>query len=309
MSTRVDYHDRTAWLDGRAELGSTRIGASEVACVLGVSPYGSPWSVWARRHGVEAKQTAAMQAGNDFESLVVDWFLRERGALEVVARGLSIWHDDVLAVTPDCAYIDAEGRLAVLEVKCPHRAGHGAWTWQDGATVTPGWWDTPAEDLGAPGWYIAQVQAQLALTGAEYADLVGFFGPHDVHVIRIEPDPAWWASTRATLDAWRRRHLLGEVDWTESSEPDPDGSDECLRLALQRCTRPQRDATEAEAELLASALAVSAAREAANARHGEARRALTDAMIAGGGPRRIVCPVGSAHIDKRGVLHVRAARD
>lgn len=307
--TRIDYTDREAWLAGRAELGRTRIGASEVACVLGISPYGSPWSVWAKRHGVKQKQTASMKAGNDFEALVVDWFLRDRGALHVEARGLSIWHDDVVAVTPDCVYRDADDRPALLEVKCPHVNGHGAWMWEDGATVSPGWWDGAAESLGAPGWYIAQVQAQLALTGAEYADLVAFFGPHDVRVVRIEPDPTWWASTRATLDGWRRRHLLGEVEWDQSSEPDPDESDACLRMTLQRCTRPEREATADETVMIVEALGAKADKEAAEARHGDARRALSDAMIAGGWPRRIVSALGSAHVDKRGVLHVRAARD
>lgn len=59
------------WHKARAE----GIGASEIAAVLGLSPFESRFSLWWRkREGWHLEETAAMEAGTRAEPVIVDWF-------------------------------------------------------------------------------------------------------------------------------------------------------------------------------------------------------------------------------------------
>lgn len=62
--------DEAAWLEARR----AGIGASEIAAVLGISPYASPFSLyWSKVHGWEIEDTGDMEAGRRMESAIADW--------------------------------------------------------------------------------------------------------------------------------------------------------------------------------------------------------------------------------------------
>lgn len=76
--TAVD--ERLEWL-GRRRTG---LGASDVAAILGLSPWTSPWSLWADKVGLlplDAGDTDEMRFGRWLELAVGPWFAHETGLL------------------------------------------------------------------------------------------------------------------------------------------------------------------------------------------------------------------------------------
>lgn len=69
--------DRDTWLDWRKD----GIGASDVAAIIGLSPWASPWSVWADKAGLlpPAPENEAMAAGRWLEAAIGPWFTHETG--------------------------------------------------------------------------------------------------------------------------------------------------------------------------------------------------------------------------------------
>jgi putative phage-type endonuclease len=63
--------DRADWLHAR----QSGIGASEIAAVLGISPWESPFSLyWRKVEGWQAEPNAEMSAGTRAEPVIADWF-------------------------------------------------------------------------------------------------------------------------------------------------------------------------------------------------------------------------------------------
>lgn len=103
----VPYADRDEWL----ELRRTGLGASEVAAIVGVSPYDSPYSVWARKVGEipERSPDEAMMWGTLLEAAIrkrVEWIT----GLHAIAIGAMVRHpsEPWAFATLDGALIESE---------------------------------------------------------------------------------------------------------------------------------------------------------------------------------------------------------
>jgi len=157
--------DRDAWLAARRK----GIGASEIAAVMGISPWESPFSLyWRKVNGWDVEETEQMRTGTLLEPAIADWAAEEidpLGNLMFVAAGLyaSTERPWQLA-TPDrlvyvactdcdgpgwaCGVCDGSGVKgapgAVLECKWT-----GSWD---------GWGEQETDDI--PVHYRAQVQQQ-----------------------------------------------------------------------------------------------------------------------------------------------------
>lgn len=84
--------DREAWLAARRE----GIGASEIAAVMGISPWESPFSIfWRKRNGWDIAPTEIMETGTRLEPAIADWWAHEamEDGWDVVPGGL-YQHDD-----------------------------------------------------------------------------------------------------------------------------------------------------------------------------------------------------------------------
>ncbi len=116
MTAAVEAPVGAATLLGRFEPGTpewhaarmTRIGGSEVAAVLGLSPWQSPYSLWhAKRNGWVTESNAAMDWGTRVEPALVGWFF-DQHPFEQVPGGTFVHHGrswqlanpDALAVNP-----------------------------------------------------------------------------------------------------------------------------------------------------------------------------------------------------------------
>lgn len=69
--------DRQKWLEERR----TGLGGSDIAAILGLNPYESPYTVWADKLGLlpEREDSEAMRQGRDFENYVAQRFCEKSG--------------------------------------------------------------------------------------------------------------------------------------------------------------------------------------------------------------------------------------
>jgi hypothetical protein len=112
----------------------------------------------------------------------------------------------------------------------------------------------------------------------------------------------------AYAEGWRAAYLLGDTP-----PAPPLGTDALARwqALLPRTDRSARPTTEAEADLIAAALAASAEEAAAKGRKDTARRALVESMSPAAEVdrvQRLFGPTGSASLSKTGVLTVKAPK-
>lgn len=155
------------------ELRKHGIGASEIAAVLGMSPWSTPLEVWMRKSTptrgplVEPKPTVNTTLGHVLEPALRQHYIDETG-IEVV-EGETMQHPiypHVLA-TPDGLSID--GRSG-LEIKCV--GSRMVWRdWQDGEVLPP--------------YVKAQCYLNLAVTGREFWDVAAHLGGTDFQIFNV----------------------------------------------------------------------------------------------------------------------------
>lgn len=68
--------DRAEWLQWRR----SGIGASDVGAIMGLSPFASPWSIWAAKVlDIEQEENEVMEAGRWLEAAIGPWFADRTG--------------------------------------------------------------------------------------------------------------------------------------------------------------------------------------------------------------------------------------
>ncbi|MEM9611252.1 MAG: YqaJ viral recombinase family protein, partial [Actinomycetota bacterium] len=159
-----EWH-RGDWLEWRR----AGIGASDVAGILGISPFASPYSVWASKvHSVDAEETEPMRWGHLLEDAIADEF--------AVRTGLHVSHAQEWAQHPDRSWarctldrkvfddVGGTDPLGELEIK----------------TTSARAWETFGDEL--PEYYLAQVMWQLFVTGLERAWVATLVGGQRLHI-------------------------------------------------------------------------------------------------------------------------------
>lgn len=131
------------------------LGASDVAAVLGISPWASPYTMFLDKTGQrEDEDTEAMEAGRMLEPAIGPWFEQRTG---LVVMGEQMWcthpeHewaratlDGIVCESPESTFADALGGLEIKTTSDPIAK-----------------WDE-----GIPAMYQAQAQWQMFVTGME----------------------------------------------------------------------------------------------------------------------------------------------
>lgn len=137
------------WLKAREE----GVGASEVAALVGLSPWETPFSLYLKKtHQVPpTEENDAMRRGHYLEDAVVQWWMHETGEQVIKASAA-----DIIYVHPDHPYMRVtpdrivRGRKKILEVKS--------------TSINMG--DT------IPDYFLAQVTYQMYVTGIHQAELI-----------------------------------------------------------------------------------------------------------------------------------------
>lgn len=179
-STIIRPSTREEWLDVR----KSGIGSSEVATIVGLNPWETPYQLWRRKVGIDApkEENFAMKAGHYLEDAVSRFWADETGR-EIIKRSAVDWiiRDNdrpYLQVSPDRTYwLTGEKRndtnKGILECKTTQMA-------------------VDADDL--PKHWFCQVQYQLGVAGLEHGSLAWLcsgreFGYKDIDLV---PDFYQW---------------------------------------------------------------------------------------------------------------------
>lgn len=219
----------TEWLTWRRQ----GIGASDIAPILGLSPFSSAYSVWldkTEQVPPDEGGTLAMRRGQHMESFILDEFQTESG-LVVGHRG-ERFEDDWIRCTLDGG-VDPDGAIEVVETK---NTSHYPW-------------DEP------PIHYYLQCQWQMLNTGAKKAHLVAMH-PRSLEVYVIDRDNE---DIEAMLDAAERfwkRNVCGRV------APEPTGAD--LDAVRQRWPESVAKKVEVDEAVFSLVMQLEAAKDAAS---------------------------------------------
>ncbi|WP_295457840.1 lambda-exonuclease family protein [uncultured Thiodictyon sp.] len=188
MMNVIDLPQRTpAWLEWRAG----GVSASDVAILLGLSPFKTPWRLWAEKTGLVRSEA----------ELSSDWFRNKgTGGEDAVRWAFEEKHDTMLLalcgeseeqplIRASFDGIDDDGRPVELKVSCQKVY-------------------MEVLDLGrestAYKLYWPQVQTQLYVSGQTLGWLVFYYGPGAMVEFEVERDEVFIAQTLVPgcLDFW-----------------------------------------------------------------------------------------------------------
>jgi len=141
------------WLEWRRK----GIGASDIAAIIGVSPYSTPYQVWLEKTGKSTGFAGnyATQRGSELEVKARARY--ELVSLEDMPPGIAI-HPSYEIVRVSLDGIRRPDCKKILEIKCPGIDSH-----------------LTALENKVPDHYEPQVQYQLAATGADELDYFSFY--------------------------------------------------------------------------------------------------------------------------------------
>jgi putative phage-type endonuclease len=220
--------DRAQWLEERR----SGIGGSDVAPMLGLSPWKTPFALWQDKTGraVEVEPDEAQRERMHFGTVLEDVVAREHAARtgQRVQRVTSMLrHPDVpialanldRAIVEDgsrARWDQAAGRVlgarGILECKTAHALAQNSADWGE-----------PGTDQ-VPAYYWMQVQWYLGIARLPYADLACLFGGQRFVIYTIASDAAIFSDLLSEADRWWRAHVVADVP------PQPRTEDEARAL-------------------------------------------------------------------------------
>jgi predicted phage-related endonuclease len=227
---------------------SRGIGASEAAMVLGISPYGGPGALQARKLGAAEPEEPswAMRLGSIFEAAIAE-AAAERTGWKLTGFHRTLWHPNgVMFATPD---FRITGERAGLEVKKSELGEE---------------WGDDGDPLGAPVHVRVQVQHQMAcVTSWERVWVAVLLYGRDLRLYPVERNPGQIAHLEAALPEWWQRHIVNR----EPIEPDgSDGAEAAIRALYPHPTEEPRPATPEEDLIALELLEVTESAKAADER-------------------------------------------
>lgn len=181
-----------------------RIGASEVAGILGVSSYVTPWQIYMDKTQQleDWEGNEATRLGQCLESGILDYAEQELGAMQ---RNVRILHDQLpLAATLDAQLI--AGSIPV-EAKTTGLVGH----------TKPGFGEAGTDEL--PYEYLIQVHAQLLCTRADLAYLFALIPGRGIVRYDIERNDSLSEKIGNYIDAWWTKHIVNKVEPANENVP------------------------------------------------------------------------------------------
>ena len=156
------------------ELRRQGLGASDMAAVMGVSPYKTPYQLWAEKTGAtpEQKVGAAANRGVILEDAVGLYYEQERGVKLRKSNGIVRLKAQPRIMASLDRTIVGEPK-GIVEIK---------------TSASPRWsmWPVPPE-------VVIQTHVQMGIVGAEWCDVVALLGGLVFKIERVQFDPELWA--------------------------------------------------------------------------------------------------------------------
>lgn len=246
------------------------IGASEIAAVLGLSPWLSPFTLWHVKAGTvepDYSGNAATHWGTLHEPTIAAEWAREHPWADVQQSATYARHDDPwMLANPDREIVDGAELVGVLEIKTARSAD--------------GWGPDGSDEI--PVAYRCQVMQQMHVMEVPVAHVAVLIGGSDFRCYTVDYDEA---EARLLADT-------GRAFWQSIADGTPPDIDASASTATTvRRLHPDVDDTECPvpADLAADYRAAVAAAREADAAKEHATSRLLDAM---GSARVAVDPDG-----------------
>ena len=145
----------------------------------------------------ETRMTADMWRGVEHEPIARDAYSEHHAP--ATEFGFMVRQEDgwKLGLSPD----GVVGDDGLIEIKCPRAKGHLG-------TILTG---------RVPSQYVPQCQAALLTSGRQWLDFVSFHGGMPLKVIRIHPDPDWFAAIEAACRRFEENVTALIADYTTAA--------------------------------------------------------------------------------------------
>jgi putative phage-type endonuclease len=196
---RIDVQNEAEWLEARR----SGIGASEAAMLLGVSPWGTPLDLYARKLGLlpDVEETEKMRLGRRLEPIVAAEYAERFPDHEVGDPEQSLFRsrtEPILLATPDRWVMDPVRGPGLLEIKTT-------------SVFQRDRWDPDGTPDGCPEHVQIQVQAQLAVVGGAWAAVAVLLGGQEIRCYPITRNQAFIdLYTRHAVRFWAE-HVLAKT--------------------------------------------------------------------------------------------------
>ncbi len=267
MNTQVQ-HDQ--FLAGRKK----GIGGSDVAAILGFSPYKSPYQLWLDKTGRSERkesQNESAHFGNLLEDVVAKEFSRRAGV-------------KVQRVTQQLFLEDHPWALGNIDraVINPDIAGNVRF--KDGALTTDRLLEckTASEYMSklfgeegsdqVPDYYLTQCLWYLLITGCKVIDLAVLIGGNKFRMYRIERDEDLIQSIFSQVKAFWFNHVIADVP------PDPSTFDDVLHRWSKHIVGKQVEADFEHIKLAEELISVQKTKKDAEAREDEIKLKIVSTM-------------------------------
>lgn len=199
-----DEYGQPAWHTARRLM----VGASEMAALLGLSPWSSAFSLWwSKQRGWEVPQTLAMQIGHELEPIIGRLFAAHRPDLRVYRANGALWTHPTMTwmgCSPDFLAVNGDmygGCVWVEPVECKSDEGGREW-------------GEPGTDE-IPRHHRVQVLQQCLVFGAPRGHVVRMHGKR-FSAYTVEVDDA----ARVEFGQWAEV-AHGFVDSLDGGDPPP----------------------------------------------------------------------------------------
>lgn len=153
------------WIQWR----KSKLGASDIAAVMGVSPWTTQYQLWTYKMGIaEPQMNAAMQRGTDMEEEARNAFIDHIG----IHVAPIVWEDDIYDWCIASFDGVSEDRKTIVEIKCPGKLEH----------------EITSANSEPPVKYIPQLQHQLYICGLPKMYYFSYRSPDDFVCLEVERD-------------------------------------------------------------------------------------------------------------------------
>jgi putative phage-type endonuclease len=152
---------------------ATGIGASEIAAIVGLSPFSTALDVYLDKLGLSEPRgdTRYTRWGRRLEAVIADRYGEELGVEMVESPTLRHSRHEWMLATPDRIHADGSRLVEIKNVS---------------ASQTRDWGEVGTSEV--PERYYLQVIWQMAVTDVKRADIAVLIGGHDFRVYSVERD-------------------------------------------------------------------------------------------------------------------------
>jgi len=226
----------------------TGIGGSDIAAILGLSPWRTAVDVWMDKTGraPDTEPTEAMFWGTVLEDVIAKHYAdteqrKVQRIGEMMRHPKHAWmlaNIDRAIVTPGSRARFDVGKLLGADgiLECKTASAYKA-----------GEWGAPEDDDAIPTHYAAQAMWYLAITGLDWCDVAVLIGGQKYLVKRVERDDDTIQGMIERAEEFWFKHVVGQV------APEPKTGDDAIKL-FPRDSGRSIEANPKTLELLARAV-------------------------------------------------------